>query len=119
MSYEIKGKLIEKFETVEVTDTFKKREFVLEKEENVGGKIYTETIKFQVTQDKCYVLDGFEVGKEVEVSFNVKGRKWEKEGKVNYFNNLECWKISEAGNSSSQPVVASVSNDNQEDDLPF
>ena len=34
MAFEITGKLIEKYNEVQVSDTFKKREFVIEKQEN-------------------------------------------------------------------------------------
>ena len=41
----IEGKLIEKFETVQITETFKKREFVLEYIENPE---YPEFIKIEL-----------------------------------------------------------------------
>jgi hypothetical protein len=46
MSFELEGKLIEKFDTVVVSEKFQKREFVLETEENNGGSVYTQNIKF-------------------------------------------------------------------------
>ena len=54
----IEGKLIEKFETVQVTDTFKKREFVIEHAENPS---YPEFIKLELIQDKCNSLDNIEI----------------------------------------------------------
>ena len=41
MSYEIEGKLIEKFDTVEISETFKKREFVIETSSNANCSVYT------------------------------------------------------------------------------
>lgn len=93
MSYEITGKLIEKFDTLQVSEKFKKREFVIEKEDNNGSSIFVDTIKIQLTQDRCDILEPFNFNDEIKVSFNVKGSKWEKEGKTNYFTNLDAWKI--------------------------
>ena len=54
----IEGKLIEKFETVQITETFKKREFVLEYIENPE---YPEFIKIELIQDKCDLIDKEEI----------------------------------------------------------
>ena len=70
---EIKGKLVEKYETTNVTSSFKKREFVMEYAENPQ---YPEYIKFELIQEKCDQLDSFNVGKELNIAFNLKGRKW-------------------------------------------
>ena len=87
----IEGKLIEKFETVQVTETFKKREFVIEYIENPS---YPEFIKLELIQDKCSLIDNFQIGDTINAFINIKGRKWKnKEGKINYFNTLQVWKI--------------------------
>jgi len=39
MSFEITGKLLEKFNTIQVSDRFKKREFVIESKESSNGII--------------------------------------------------------------------------------
>ena len=126
MSFELTGKLIEKFDIQQVTDNFKKREFVLEKVENASGREFIETIKFQLTQDRCNQLDNYEVNSTLKVTFNIKGRRWEKNGTVNYFNNLEAWRIEAVSGESFQqdappPTEADfiVSGDDQNDDLPF
>ena len=49
MSFEVEGKLYKKFDTNQVTDTFRKREFILELEDGA----YTQLIKFQLTQSNC------------------------------------------------------------------
>lgn len=120
--FDIEGKLIEKFETVAVSDKFQKREFVLETEENAGGNIYTQNIKFQLMQAKCSEIDASNVGDMVKVHFNLQGRKWEKEGKVSYFNTLNAWRI-EAVGSGSAPGQSQASTipqaDSQDSSLPF
>ncbi len=39
MSYEFTGKLVAKYDTVQRTETFKTREFVVEKSEDIGGRV--------------------------------------------------------------------------------
>ncbi|MEI6148502.1 MAG: DUF3127 domain-containing protein [bacterium] len=99
----VTGKLVEIFETVKVKETFQKREFVLEYATNPK---YPELVKFEVVQDKCALLDGFKVGQEVSVEFDLRGRKWtDKQGAVRYFNTLQAWRMSPAeaaGGTASQ-----------------
>ncbi len=102
MSFEISGRLAERFETQQVSDRFQKREFVLEiKSSGNTGFEFVDFIKFQATQDKCSLLDQFRIDEEVKVSFNLRGRKWEKDGKVSYFTNLEAWRVEKVQNDSN------------------
>ena len=136
MSFEINGRLAEKFETQKVSDRFQKREFVLEiKSNSATGYEFVDFIKFQSTQDKCALLDQVNIDDTVKVSFNLRGRKWEKDGQVSYFTNLEAWRIEKLSNESGEtasetPIVNSESNDapfpsnppendSGFDDLPF
>ncbi len=126
MSFEISGKLIEKYNTVQVNDRFKKREFVIERTESNGGMEFTDHIKFQLTQDRCDLIESIGVNEEIKVNFNIRGNKWEKEGRVNYFTNLDAWRIEKAqGQESEQdypppPSLDDLPLENDEsDDLPF
>lgn len=103
MAYELSGKLLEIFPTQEVSASFKKREFVIEKSESVNDRVFTDVIKFQLIQDRCALLDSYKLGEEVKVTFNIKGSKWEKEGRTNYFVNLDVWRMEKvaAGNNQS------------------
>lgn len=104
MSFEISGRITEIFATQQITDTFKKREFILEiKETGSNGTDFIEYIKFQTIQDKCALLDALSENDMVKVSFNLKGRKWEKDGKVSYFTNLDAWRIEKSAGSDSGP----------------
>lgn len=97
MNYELTGKLIDPGSIQQVSDKFRKREFVLEKKETgSNGMEFTDYVKFQLLQDKVNLIDGFSVNDEVKVSFNIKGNKWERDGKVNYFTNLDAWRIEKA-----------------------
>jgi hypothetical protein len=106
MSYELTGKLIAKFDTVQRTATFKTREFVIEKSEDIGGRVITNYAKFQCVQDKTNMPDRFAIGDTVKVSFNIKGTKWEKNGQVNYITNLDAWRIETVNMQSQQTADA-------------
>jgi len=123
----ISGSIVEIMEVQQVTDSFKKREFVIEHAENPQ---YPEFIKFELIQDKCALLDAQKVGDKVVVQFNLKGRKWtDKAGQVKYFNSLQAWRLETEGSnqSTSAPDSAPLdgltepewSSDDKEDDLPF
>lgn len=96
MNLEITGKLIEKYDTNVVSDKFRKREFVLELAEEINGNIYTSYAKMQLVQNKCDIIDRFNVGDSLKVNFNIRGTRYEKEGKVSYFSNLDAWRIENA-----------------------
>ncbi len=130
---EVIGTLKAKFETQKVSERFQKREFVVTTEANTP---YPQHVSFQLTQDKCSLLDQFRDGEEIRIHFNLRGREWNGPQGVKYFNTLEAWRIekmqggaspsqgqsaqqsSSAGMSSpSAPVFTGNVNDN--DDLPF
>ena len=96
MSLEVTGKLLAKYDTQQVSEKFKKREFVLELAEEINGNIYTNFAKLQLVQNKCDIIDRFKEGEMVKVSFNIKGNRWERDGKVNYITNLDAWRVESA-----------------------
>jgi hypothetical protein len=111
MSLEVTGKLLVKSPTQVVSDKFRKREFVLELAEEINGNTYTNFAKLQLVQQKCDILDKFNEGDVVKVSFNIKGNKWEKDGKVNYITNLDAWRIENA-TTGAQAAPAGYTNMN-------
>ena len=130
MSYELTGKLVAKYDTVQRTETFKTREFAVEKTEDIGGRIITNYVKFQSVQDKTAIIDKVNIGDEIKVSFNIKGSKWEKEGKVNYITNLDAWRIEQVLQPGADKGVTdteymepldtfSATSPDAIDDLPF
>lgn len=122
MSYELIGKLISVYDTVQRSETFKTREFVIEKTDDINGRIITNYIKFQCVQDKTELPSRFKIGEEVKVLFNLKGSKWEKDGKVNYITNLDAWRIESVNlmkTASNQSVSAENLSTEAPDDLPF
>ncbi|MBU3744511.1 MAG: DUF3127 domain-containing protein, partial [Sediminibacterium sp.] len=72
MSYELTGKLAAKMDIVQRSETFKTREFVIEKSEDINGRSITNYIKFQCVQDKTTLPDRFHLGDDVKVFFNIK-----------------------------------------------
>jgi hypothetical protein len=124
MSFELAGKLIEKFDVVQVSDSFRKREFVIEKIENQGGMEFTDHIKFQLTQDRCNLLDSLNLQDEIRVNFNIRGRRWVKDSNVSYFTNLEAWRIEKTAESPEEPPPSFPADEDappsaEFDDLPF
>lgn len=125
MSFEITARLIAKYDTVQRTETFKTREFVLEKSEDFNGRLITNYIKMQCVQDRTAMPDRFNIGDEVKVSFNIKGTKWMKEGKENYITNLDAWRMEQvkmgADNAQNGPdnFVPDTTPGDIVDDLPF
>lgn len=116
----IDGKLIEKSETQEVTGSFKKREFVVEYAENPQ---YPEYLKFELIQANCQQLDQFTEGEMMNISFNLKGRKWtDPKGNVKYFNSLQAWRLEKTADSPPPPQEDNgwMKEDfSSDEDLPF
>jgi len=128
MSYELTGKLIAKYDTVQRTETFKVREFAVEKTEDIGGRTIVNYAKFQCVQDKTAIIDKVNIGDDIKVYFNIKGSKWEKDGKTNYFTNLDAWRIEQILNSnqsnnnsdtSGMEPIDNFTSLQENDDLPF
>ena len=95
MGLETTGRIHALFETQQVTERFRKREFVLELSDNPR---YPQYVMFQLTGDRCEGLDGYSVGDEVKVEFSLRGREWTSpKGDVKYFNSLDVWTLDRVG----------------------
>jgi len=97
---------------VKGTNSFRTREFVIE---TMDGA-YPQFVKFQSVQDKCDLLNQFQEGEAIKVSFDLRGRQWQDK----YFTNLNAWRIEKASSSSSSLVtqVNSGSFDNTPSSFP-
>lgn len=122
---EIRANIIEIGPVQQITESFKKREFVVEYAENPK---YPEFIKFEVVQDKVGLLDGLTVGSMVSIEFNLRGRAYtDKMGKKAYFNSLQAWKIQAEGAGAPAPTMGGIAeapaftaaDAPAENDLPF
>ena len=93
MSYEIVGLLHEKFKPQQINENFRKREFILQHSLTRNDKKITDYIKFQLTGDRCDLIDDVALGDYLKVYFNIKGRKLDRDGNINYFLNLDVWRL--------------------------
>ena len=117
-------------EVNQITDSFKKRDFVLTMDETSD---YPQSILIETHQDKVDLLDRYKVGDVVTADINLRGRKWvNPEGVAKYFNTIVAWKIYQAEVSEGNNIVLSQSEQSQaqtqkadwlasddSDDLPF
>ena len=104
---------------------FRKRELVITTEEQ-----YPQHILVEFIQDKCDLLDAFQMGQNVKIGINLRGREWvNPQGETKYFNSIQGWRIETVGASSSSEMPpmplppafepADDPIDGPEDDLPF
>jgi hypothetical protein len=127
--FNITGTLKVKFPEQQVSDRFRKRDIVI----TDNSSQYPQHITFQLTQDKCGLIDAYNPGDEIRVFFNLRGREWNdpKTNQMKYFNTIEAWKIegvnASAGGQQQQPMqkaaptpdMNSFSAASESDDLPF
>lgn len=87
---EIQGRIKQIFPSQMIGQNgFEKRDLVIVTEEN-----YPQTIIIQFTQQRCDLLDSLQVGQNVKVYINIRGREWTNpQGETKYFNTIEGWKI--------------------------
>ena len=123
-SFELDGtiKVINEIQTFQ--SGFSKREFVVEVED---GK-YPQMVKFECVKDKTAMTDGFSIGDQVNVSFDIRGNEYN----GRYYVNLNAWKMQRAGGGGGAAPAADLppegmitseappfSTNEQEDDIPF
>lgn len=121
--YKLTGTVKMVGETVQVTEKFSKREFVI----NDSSSMYPQDIIFQACQDRCSMLDGVEELDNLEVSFNLRGREWTSpSGEVKYFNTLDAWRVEKVDPYNAGPApqakpstAPTAAEEEEDDDLPF
>ena len=124
---EVQGSIKVIGEVQEISATFKKRELVVSTDEQ-----YPQTLSIEFIQDKTDLLNKFEIGQNVKVGINLRGREWEnpQTKELKYFNSIQGWRIELLENSNSDDDLppldnlspfepASETNDEDLDDLPF
>lgn len=87
---EIQGRIKQIFPSQMIGQSgFEKRDLVITTDEQ-----YPQTIIIQFTQQRCDLLNNLQVGQNVKVYINIKGREWTNpQGETKYFNTIEGWKI--------------------------
>ena len=97
---EVSGKIKKIDETKTFgSNGFRKREVVVTTDEQ-----YPQMIMVEFIQDKCDLLNSFNVGDDVKISINIRGREWiNPEGEAKYFNSIQGWRI-EKTQGGADPV---------------
>lgn len=111
----------------QVSASFRKRELVVATEEQ-----YPQFISINFVQDKCDLLNNYNVGEAVKVSINLRGREWvNPQGETKYFNDIQGWRIEKMqAEAPAAPAMAPMPpaqafepatnfNEEEHDDLPF
>jgi hypothetical protein len=125
---EVIGKIKMIGATQDVSASFKKRELVVTTEEQ-----YPQHIMVEFTQAKVDDLNSYQVGEQVKVSINLRGREWvNPQGETKYFNSIQGWRIERmapaapAGAPEMPPMPAAEAfapatdfKEEEHDDLPF
>ena len=101
-----------------VSEKFKSKDVVLLTDEK-----FPQYITIQFTQDKTELITQNNIGEQVEVSINLKGREWKSPtGEIKYFNTIEGWQINAAQNFDAQKFAdkePTIIIDDSDNDLPF
>lgn len=125
---EVTGKIKMIDQTKEVgSGGFKKRDVVVTTDEQ-----YPQHILVQFVQDKCDLLNNYQVGEAVKIDINLRGREWTNpQGETVYFNTIQGWRIgkaqAEAPVAQAAPAMPAAAafppatslNEEDPDDLPF
>jgi len=105
---------------------FRKREIVITTDEQ-----YPQHLLVEFIQDKTELLNNYQVGQDVKISINLRGREWvNPQGETRYFNSIQGWRIESLQNvapSQEMPPMPPVDSfetttdvdDSESDDLPF
>jgi hypothetical protein len=125
---EVTGKIKMIDQTKEVGSAgFKKRDVVVTTDEQ-----YPQHILVQFVQDKCDLLNTYQVGEAVKIDINLRGREWTNpQGETVYFNTIQGWRIAKVQAETAASVQApsmpatpafppaTSLNEDEPDDLPF
>ena len=123
---EVTGKIKVVNPEQQVSASFRKRELVVATEEQ-----YPQFISINFVQDKCDLLNSYNVGDAVKVAINLRGREWvNPQGETKYFNDIQGWRIERL--QAEQPAAAMAPmppaeafapatdfKEEEHDDLPF
>ena len=123
---EIQGKIKLIGETQSIgSNGFRKRELVVTTEEQ-----YPQHILVEFVQDKTDLLNNYQVGQQIKVGINLRGREWiNPQGEAKYFNAIQGWRIEnlqQAAPANAAPVApaqafepATDLTPDEPNDLPF
>jgi single-stranded DNA-binding protein len=102
---ELTGTIKKLFDIQQVSPTFRKREVVIETDEN-----YPQVVMCEFTQDRADIPSRYREGDKVTVSINIRGREWtNRDGETKYFVSIQGWRM--APGDGSEGGGAPRSND--------
>lgn len=106
------------------TKGFRKRLVVLEQDKGS----FTNFVPVEFTRDLCDAVDEINEGDEVEITYRLNGRRWQKDAnaEVKFFVNVEAMSFKITGNGNAADAMSErVSDPNEafsqagEEDAPF
>lgn len=88
---QLEGKVYKVGQPQKITETFSKREFVIE----TSDERYPQKIMFEMHNDRGDILDHVEAGRMVRVKFDIRGREWadRENNRLRFFNTLAAWAV--------------------------
>ena len=106
-AFEMTGTLKKKGDTVQLTESFVKRDFTMVVDENSP---YPQVVQLQLTQNNCDKIDRIQEGEIITVKFNVKGKEYKDKvtGEPKVITNLDAWSILRPNETSGTPATTNV-----------
>ncbi|GGY32964.1 hypothetical protein GCM10011297_02380 [Bacterioplanes sanyensis] len=99
---------------------FTKREFVIKLTGDGENPDYPNFIALELIKDKCALMDGFQPGDEIQVTFNLSGRLWNAPGKPEKcFTSLQAWKVERLSSGPATGFTDDFAPPAYDDDVPF
>lgn len=120
---EIQGKIKLIGETQSIgSNGFRKRELVVTTEEQ-----YPQHIMVEFVQDKTDLLNNYQIGQQIKVGINLRGREWiNPQGEAKYFNSVQGWRIESLAQAAPSQIPPTEQfqpapdlTSEEPDDLPF
>jgi hypothetical protein len=106
-SIALEGTVLEVFEEQKISENFKKRLLKIKIDEDTieGDKDFSQNVVVEFTNDKCNLLNKYSAGDYVIVDVNIRGKDFEKEGKVMNFTKLNGWRIKGNASGGNEPAT--------------
>lgn len=105
-SYDMTGTVKEVMDEITFDSGFNKREFVVTSEDDR----FPQDIKFECVKDKCALLNDYQPGQRITVTFDLRGNNKNSTGR--YFVNLTAWRIQTADQAAGDQGGGAPANAN-------
>ncbi|MDA3614700.1 DUF3127 domain-containing protein [Polluticaenibacter yanchengensis] len=117
MTQTFTGKIVAVNPVQQISENYKKQTVWI----SDNAPQYPQTLEFVLSQKIIGIMDNLAPGAELSVTFNLKGRLYEKNGKSSVFNSLEIFKFDLLNTTTPQPSAQTAQSQPaaSPDDLPF